>query len=203
MTGSVSALSTIVLALAGGIVLGFIAGVMATLWWVGRRRAQGRPVPTFTDPAETPPPTERSIRPRRPLYGGEHLSKLGLTLLILSLFGIVVGVYATVSTTTANACQATFNRSFIAAQRERAGAAGLDREAIRRQRAVTRDTLAAMVGLLTADVDRNDPAAGVRVRDEFLTKIRDGDRRLAEVDRLDMAAEEQRKANPLPPEPDC
>jgi hypothetical protein len=98
---------------------------------------------------------------------------------------------------------ARFTSASSAAQLERAEAAGIDRQAVRQQRAVTRDTIKAMVTLLTANVDPNDTAERVRVRDEFLTKIRAADSQLAEIDRLDGAAEQQRRENPLPPQPRC
>lgn len=193
-----SLLSTLLLPLLGGLAVGFvgglITGILATLRWVARRRDRGAAVPIYTDEANPNPG-------HVPWRGREHLSRLGWILAFLGIIGVLLGSFSLYRNTQTANCVAEFNTRFSLAQRERAAAAELDRQAIRQQRQVTRE----FNGLLIDSINNPavDEAAREKARTDFLAKIRDWDGRLAEVDRLDQAAEEQRKQNPLPPTPDC
>jgi len=192
MTGSAHLLSSLLFPALGGGTVGFVAGVFATLYWVGRSRERGRAVPIYSE-ADHPE--------GRPWRAGEHLSRLGWVLLVLSVAGLIAGTVSLFQTTAQARCLATFTTSSAEAQRERAEAAELDRRAIRQQRAVTREFNQVLIDAVANPV--TDPAAREKARDSFLAKARDWDARLAEVDRLDGAAEAQRRHNPLPLQPDC
>jgi hypothetical protein len=190
---------TLVLPITAGLIVGFcagvITGVVATLRWLDRRRTQGKPMPVYTD--DDFPGVEH-----RPWHGGrEHLSRFGIALATLGVIALIASIVAIVQNNNTAHCLADFNTAFAAAQRERADAAELDRQAIRQQRAVTREFNQVMIDAVTNPV--TDEAAKQKARDEFLAKARDWDARLAEVDRLDHAAETQRQSNPLPVQPDC
>jgi hypothetical protein len=194
------AVHTMVLPLIAGLIVGFcagiITGILATLRWVARRRTQGTPMsPTYTE--DDFPDTER-----RPWHGGrEHLSRFGIALALLGMVALIASIVAIVQNNNTAHCLADFNASFAAAQRERADAADLDRQAIRQQRSVTREFNQVMIDAVTKPATA--PEAQEKARTDFLAKARDWDARLAEVDRLDHAAEAQRQQNPLPVQPDC
>lgn len=191
---------TMVLPLIAGLIVGFcaglITGILATLRWIDRRRTQGKPMPVYSD-------DDFPDADHRPWHGGrEHLSRFGIALAILGVVAFVAAVIAIVQSNSTAACLADFNAAFATAQRERADAADLDRQAVRQQRAVTRDTIGGITGFLTTDFG-DDRTAYAKKRDELVAQLRGGDEKLAEVDRLDTAAEQQRQANPLPAQPDC
>lgn len=178
----------------GGLIIGFPAGVIAALYWVGRRRERGEPVPIYTDD-DNPNPG------RTPWRGREHLSRLGWLLVILGVIGFVAGLVALVQNNDTAGCLRNYIEQTSAASQERAEAAELDRQAIRQQRAVSREFNQVMIDAVTNPA--TDQAARDKARTDFLVKARDWDARLAEVDRLDQQAEAQRQQNPLPPRPDC
>jgi hypothetical protein len=139
---------------------------------------------------------------RPPWHGGrEHLSRFGIALALLGMVALIASIVAIVQNNNTAHCLADFNASFAAAQRERADAADLDRQAIRQQRSVTREFNQVMIDAVTKPATA--PEAQEKARTDFLAKARDWDARLAEVDRLDHAAEAQRQQNPLPVQPDC
>jgi hypothetical protein len=192
---------TMLLPVIAGLVVGFcagvITGVLATLRWVAHRRTPGKPLPGDSD-ADVPDADHR------PWHGGrDHLSRLGIALALLGMVALVASVVAIVQNNATAHCLADFNAAFAAAQRERADAADLDRQAIRQQRAVTREFNQVMIAAVTNPIPATDPAAQQKARDNFLVKARGWDTRLAEVDRLDRDAEAQRRQNPLPVQPDC
>lgn len=179
----------------GGLIVGFVAGVLATLDWIGRRREQGKPVPTYK--TDDPQAAHR----KRPWRGNEHLSWVGVALLILSLAGLVAGTVSILQNNDTAACLRDYIEQTSATNQERGGAADLDRQAVRQQRAVTREFNQVMIDAVTHPV--TDPAAMAKARADFLVKARDWDARLAEVDRLDRDADTRRRNNPLPPPPNC
>lgn len=190
---------TMVLPVIAGLIVGFCAGVitgiLATLRWIAHRRTQGTPMPVYTD--DDFPDVDR-----RPWHGGrEHLSRFGIALALLGMVALIASVVAIVQNNNTAGCLADFNTAFAAATRERADAAELDRQAIRQQRAVTREFNQVMMNAVTDPA--TDAAAQQKARGDFLSKARDWDARLAAVDRLDRDAEAQRQNNPLPVQPEC
>jgi hypothetical protein len=191
-------ITTLVVPAAAGLLVGFlgglITGILATLCWVARRRERGEAVPIYTD--------ENNPNPGQvPWRGREHFSRLGWFLAICGVLGLFLGSYSLYRNAQTAACLADFNIAFTVASRERADAAELDRQAIRQQRAVTREFNQAMITAIGHPV--TDPVGMEKARSEFLDKVRDWDRRLADVDQLDQQAEQQRRQNPLPIKPDC
>lgn len=192
-------LHTMLLPALMGLVVGFCAGVpagiLATLRWIDHRRTQGKPMPTYND-ADFPDADHR------PWHGGrEHLSRLGIALALLGIAAFIASVIAIVQNNSTASCLADFNAAFTTAQRQRADAAELDRQAVRQQRQVTREFNQVLIDSVTNPA--TEPAAREKTRLDFLTKARDWDARLAEVDRLDRQAEQQRVDNPLPVQPGC
>lgn len=197
MTTSAELLSTAVMPALAGLAVGFPAGVLtgilATLKWVARRRERGQPVPIYTEDRNPDPG-------HTPWRSKEHFSRLGWVFVALGLLGLVLGAIALYQNNRTSTCLAEYNANFTAATRERATAGELDRQGIRLQIAVTREWNAAI-----ADSINNPPPPELRdqARRGFLDKINDWDRRLSEVDGLFDKAEQQRRENPLPTQPDC
>jgi hypothetical protein len=180
--------------LTAGFCIGLVTGILATLRWVARRRERGAAVPIYTD--------DNNPKPGHiPLRGREHLSWLGWVLATAGVLGIVLGSISLYQNNSTAGCLREYIERSSATNQQRAGAGELDRQAVRQQRQVTREFNATMIAAITNPV--TDPAAREQARTEFLTKIRDWDARLAEVDRLDQEAEQQRRENPLPAQPDC
>lgn len=198
MTFSV-VLHTMILPALAGLVVGFFAGVFAgivvALRWIDQRRTQGKPMPTYTED-DFPDADHRPWQGRR-----EHLTWLGIFLAVVGPIALIASIVGIVQNNNTARCVADFNAAFATAQRERADAAELDRRAIRQQRAVTREFNASMIEAISHPV--TDPAGMEKARAEFLVKVRAWDDRLAEVDQLDGAAEQQRRQNPLPTQPEC
>lgn len=193
-----AALSTVLLPTLGGLIVGFGAGVLtgifSTLRWVTRRSALGDSVPIYTDETNPTPG-------HRPLRSKEHFSKLGWVFVVLGLLGIVLGSISLYQNNRTAGCVARFTQANAVTTQERSEAGALDRQAIRQQRAVTRELNQEFIDAIANPV--TDPAAQTARRDQFLVKARDWNARLEEVDRLDRTAEEQRQQNPLPAPPSC
>lgn len=189
-----SLLLTLLFPWLAGLIVGFIAGSLATLYWACRRREQGTPVPTYKDDLQ-------AAHRKRPWRGSDHLSRLGWVLLILSLAGLVAGTVSILQNNNTASCLRDYIEQTSATNQERGVAADLDRQAIRQQRSVTREFNQVMIDAVTKPV--TDTAAREKARLDFLAKAHDWDARLAEVDRLDRDAEAQRRNNPLPPPPNC
>jgi hypothetical protein len=102
----------------------------------------------------------------RPWHGGrDHLSRLGIALALLGMVALVASVVAIVQNNNTAHCLADFNASFAAAQRERADAADLDRQAIRQQRSVTREFNQVMIDAVTKPATA--PEAQEKARTDF------------------------------------
>lgn len=200
MTGPNHLLTSLLFPALGGAAVGFIAGVFVTLYWVGRCRERGQTVPTYRDDVD--PETGEPLHRKRPWHGSEHLSRLGVTLLVLSLLGLIAGVVSLVQTNQQAGCLANFVAANVQISKERAQAYDTDRQSIRIQREVTRDQTAAVKKFLTTDF-HGDTAAYQAAKNELLATYDAGDAKLAEVDQLDQDAEAQRQQNPLPPQPNC
>jgi len=202
MTSS-TLLADLVLPAIAGLIVGFAAGLIvgaaATLRWISRRANRGANVPIYHDDAPVDG-TEQAPR-KRPWRGREHFSKLGWTLAILGVLGFVAGILSLVQNNSTSQCLAEFVANNAASTRGRAEAAATDRLAIRQQRQITQEFNQIMIDAVTHPV--TDPAAQAKAREDFLVKAKDWDARLAEVDRLDQAAEKQRQDNPLPAQPVC
>jgi hypothetical protein len=191
-------LYTMLIPALGGLAVGFpsglLAGILATLRWAARRRDRGQAMPIYTDDDN---PTPGQV----PLRGREHLSKLGWLLVALGILGFLAGTISVFQSNSTSSCLRTYIEQSSAVSRERADAGQLDREAIRQQRSVTREFYRVIVdGVAHAPTD---PAEQERRRAEFVQKLEGWDARLAEVDRLDAAAEQKRQENPLPARPAC
>lgn len=185
-------------ALAGlvtGFLAGLIAGFLAALHWVALRRERAAAVPTYTD----------DVSNRRPGHvpwrGGEHLSRLGWMLLLLGVLGLVGGTISLVQSGRTQICLSSYIAASSMANQQRADAGELDRQAIRQQRAVTQELNAAFIDAITNPP--SDEAGRELARQGFLVKARQWNARLDEVDKLDRAADQQRRDNPLPAPPDC
>jgi len=194
-----AALSNVLVPLVAGLIVGFgsgvATGVLATLRWVTRRPAQGNSaVPIYTD--ETNPTPGKT-----PWRGHEHFSKLGWTFVVLGLLGLLMGSWSLYQNNKTADCVAQFIETTAATNQARGEAGDLDRQAIRQQRSITRELNQEFINAIATPV--TDPAALEARRVEFLTKARDWDARLAEVDRIDRDAEARRQQNPLPDPPRC
>lgn len=178
----------------GGLIVGFPSGVITTLYWVGRRRARGETVPIYTDETN---PTPGHI----PLRGREHLSKLGWSLAIIGIVGVILGIFGLYRNAATQTCLREYINQSSAINQQRATSGEIDRRGIRQQRDVFIEFNQVLIDSITHPV--TDPAAVEQRRQDFLVKSNDWNTRLAEVKRLDQEAEAKRQQNPLPPPPDC
>jgi hypothetical protein len=187
-------IATVIIPALVGVIIGFPAGVVTAMCWASRHPARGGQVPIYRDDTNPTPG-------RVPLRGREHLSKVGWFLAIAGLLGFLGGVIGVVQSNNTATCLRGYIAQGSVVNQQRAGAAELDRQAIRRQRAVTHEFNDVMIDAVTNPV--TDPAKREQARQDFLVKAKDWNARLDEVDRLDAEAEKKRQDNPLPPEPDC
>lgn len=196
-------LLSLVLPITAGLVVGFCAGlgvgVVVALRWLCQRPTRGDGVPIYTE-GENPTPGRIPWRGRR-----EHLSIFGWCLAIAALSALLVGSYNLYQnnqivnrTNQVATCLSGFVTASSAAQQQRSAAYDIDRQAIREQRSVFREFDKVMIDSVT-----NPPADQAAARADFLAKAKDWDARLAHVDDLDRQAEQQRRNNPLPPQPNC
>lgn len=180
--------------LAAGFLTGLITGILATLRWVANRRERDELMPIYTD--ETNPDPGHT-----PWRGREHLSKLGWALLLLGVLGLIGGTISLYQSNHTQNCLRTYIEQSSAANKERSEAGELDRQAIRQQRAVTQEFNNVLIDSITNPP--KDDAAREQARQGFLVKANDWNARLAKVDELDRAADQQRRDNPLPGVPNC
>lgn len=191
-------LSGLLLPVLGGLIAGFLlgltTGIIATLIWEARHRKGEDHVPTYID-ATNPTPG------KRPWHGSEHLSRLGWVLTVLGVLGVLFGAISLYSNSRTANCLADANTRFIEVLRQRDAADDLERQAIRQHRAVIREDYQALV----SEIHNwpTDPAAQEKAKADFQAHAQDRDAHLADLDRIDEAADQQRRSHPLPEPAHC
>ena len=136
-----------------------------------------------------------------PWRGREHLSRLGWTLTLLGVLGIILGCFSLYRNAATQNCLREYIEQSSAINQQRAASGEIDRQGIRQQRDAFIEFNQTLIDAVTNPV--TDPATVERRRKDFLAKAQTWNDRLAEVRRLDQEAEAKRQQNPLPPPPDC